>query len=448
MSASGANPAVLDEDVFYENLDNQAEWTEEEEETAALDKPANSQLLDLVQAYDWAGTLARLVSCPHEASAVGYHGRTPLHKACGLDAPAVVVQSLLRAYPEASTIVGTTMMNPLHITCSSPHASVHVVRILLDEGDPIQTSMRDVDGDTPLHTACRCGAPIDVLEALLRADPSIVNERDYEGLTPLLRLWVRYFVILGDDVIENVRGAADLTGDLGEAWQKTELLLRCAHHGSLPPLWTSGHADDGRDKVFRVLHAAADVDCPRAVVKIASILHSHQLEELDDEGMTPLILACKAPIFKVRDLSDKGYLLEDRILGDTNSNVDFLATSSKDESAGDATATQPSVIDILVNATLCKDRHFSNIACIPSPCGRLPLNWAILSGKKWNEGLKALVETYPEALGMVDMETGLYPFMLAATVMKAAANGEEECTSNIYELLRLDPSLVLSRTKK
>ena len=126
-----------------------------------------------------------------EARAVGVQGRKPLHVACDHDAPAVVVHALLKAHPEGSTMVGTSNMNPLHITCSSQHASVHVVRVLLEGGHTLQTSMRDVDGDTPLHAACRCGAPIEVLDVLLRANPAAVNERDYEGLTPLLRLWVR-----------------------------------------------------------------------------------------------------------------------------------------------------------------------------------------------------------------------------------------------------------------
>ena len=67
-----------------------------------------------------------------------------------------------------------------------------VVRFLLTAGvDPNLASL--LHGDTPLHAACRCGAPIEVLDVLLQANPQAVLERDYEGLTPLLRLWVRYF---------------------------------------------------------------------------------------------------------------------------------------------------------------------------------------------------------------------------------------------------------------
>ena len=397
----------------YADYSSEGEYWGEEDAVSP-----DSVLLSLVQSYDWAGTLARIASFPAECKAVGVQGRTPLHVACDHDAPAVVVEALLKAYPEASLMVGTSNMNPLHITCSSQHASVHVVRVLLEGGHDLQSSMRDVDGDTPLHAACRCGAPIEVLELLLRANPSAVNERDYEGLTPLLRLWVRYFVILGDDVIEGVKGPADLTGDLGEAWKKTELLLRCAHAGSLETTPPDEVSPTGY--VFRAVHAASAVDCPRPVVKIATIVHPNQIEEKDEEGMTPLLIAAQAPIFKVRDLSDEGYLLEDRIHGD-----DTYSETLHEE---DQDSSQPSVIDILIQAG-------ADAACIPDSLGRLPLHLAIGSGKRWGEGVKAILEAYPEALSHVDVVTGLHPFL------QAAAGDRSDC-GTIFELLRKDPSLI------
>ena len=80
-------------------------------------------------------------------------------------------------------------MNPLHITCSSPHASVDVVRVLLAGcWNPREiTGAKDVDGDTPLHAAARCAAPMDVLVTLLQANPEPVMWKDYEGLNPLMR---------------------------------------------------------------------------------------------------------------------------------------------------------------------------------------------------------------------------------------------------------------------
>jgi ankyrin repeat protein len=384
----------------------------------------DTELLSLVQSYDWVGALAIIASSPAECMAVGIQGRTPLHVACDHDAPACVVEALLKVYPEASLMVGTSNMNPLHITCSSQHASVHVVRVLLEGGKTLQSSMRDVDGDTPLHAACRCGAPIEVLDVLLRANPSAVHERDYEGLTPLLRLWVRYFVILGDDAIASVKSPADLIGELGEAWKRTELLLRCAHFVSLENI--AGLPGDelaptgAGTYIFRAVHAASAVDCPRPVVKITTIVHPNQVEQKDENGMTPLLIAAQAPIFKVRDLSDEGYLLEDRIHGDD--------TYNENKHEEDLDSSQPSVIEILIQAS-------SDAACVHDSEGRLPLHLAITSGKRWGEGVKAILEAYPDALTFADSRTGLHPFLQAAV-------GERADCGTILELLRKDPSLV------
>ena len=55
------------------------------------------------------------------------------------------------------------------------------------------------------------------------------------------------------------------------------------------------------------LHAAAAVDCPRPIVRIAAALYSNQLSDRDDHGRTPLMLAAAAPIYKHRDLGDSGF---------------------------------------------------------------------------------------------------------------------------------------------
>lgn len=367
-----------------------------------------------------------------EARAVGVQGRKPLHVACDHDAPAVVVQALLKVHPEASTMVGTSDMNPLHITCSSQHASVHVIRVLLEGGIPSQAEMVDVDGDTPLHAACRCGAPIEVLEVLLQANPLAVRERDLEGLTPLLRLWVRYFCLEDDDdVIQGVKGPGNLTGELGEAWRKTELLLRFDYHVVEELPRTVADLFKGRvsgkprshQSPFRVAHAVAAVDCPRPVVKIATIIYPHQLDEKDEAGLTPLMIAASAPTFKVRDLSDNGYSLEDRIYGD------IADSDEKNQDDDDSAGQQPSVIEILLQAS-------ADAACVPNPEGRLPLHLALASGKLWNQGVKELIACYPDALGVVDCKTGLTPFQLAA-------EGPVPDLSTIFEVIRASPLLTL-----
>ncbi|KAL3919919.1 MAG: hypothetical protein SGILL_003512 [Bacillariaceae sp.] len=395
----------------------------------ADDEPDDSVLLGFVQAYEWALALERIASHPDECKAVGVQGRTPLHVACDHDAPAQVVAALLKSYPEASLMVGTSSMNPLHITCSSQHASVEVVQVLLEGGLATQTNMRDVDGDTPLHAACRCGAPIETIRVLLEANPSAVNERDHEGLTALLRLWVRCFVMLGDSVLDRIRGPADLTGELRNTWSKTELLLRCAHLGSMSGrVENEQHGNIPSHYTFRPMHAVAAVDCPRPVIKMATVLYPKQLEERDEMGMTPLLIAASAPTFKVRDLSDEGFMLEDRIYGDSDNESDDDMDDGERVDSG-----QPSVLDILVSANLCAARIPSSMG---SNAGQLPLHVAVASGKPWNDGVKTILSAYPEAISRIDPKTGLYPFL------QAASTDRPDC-GIILELLKKDPTLAV-----
>ena len=308
-------------------------------------------------------------------------------------------------------------MTPLHLTCSSAHASVHVVRVLLEQGEEEQCKIQDLDGDTPLHAAARSGAPLEVLKALLLAYPAAANVRDFEGLTPLLRLWVRYVVTLGDDALENIVSEAELTGELGEAWRKTELLLHCAYHGKLD--------DNHKFGSTGVVHAAAAVDCPRAVVKIAARIFPHQLAKRDKNGLTPLLIAAQAPIFKDRDLSDDAYLFEDVVHGDESSGSD-------DDDEEQPSDTQPSVIEILLQAN---QGDASAAACFADPSGRLPLHLALDSGKKWNQGVHDLAQVHPEGLAYVDRTCNLYPFMLAA-------KGDRSDLNTVYEVLRFNPSIL------
>jgi ankyrin repeat protein len=532
-------------------------------------------------------TKSKQANCNHK-------GRAPLHYACDHDAPAVVILALLKAYPAASIATGSDRMTPLHVTCSSSHASVHTIRVLLEHGDPTAASLRDVDGDTPLHAACRCGASRDVLEVLLRANPAAVHERCHEGLTPLLRLWVRYTVIVGNDVLSSIKSWTELelsgvsthAGQnkqlIRQAWNQTELLLECAYAGSLAassssttssttklpsslsansiPSSANSHCIDsltrklsanlgslskaslsaenmmqissptlspavapfssfnatfqlstspaagskGRRKQdhnkqkhknysdqravassststascrkFRVVHAVAAVDCPRLVVQMACCFHPHQLVEKDENGLTPLLIAAQAPVYKVRDLSDDGYTLEDHILGsnDNDSSPSTASTtattlqsssgwagipalttgtgnglslsvpsnathrsSNGTDAGGIVCSTGPqhdSVLDILIRAQNAATAALA--ARISDPIGRLPLYWALETGKQWyRDGVKALVEVYPEAVTIPDPQTGLFPFQVASL-------GAISDLTTAYELLRRHPSML------
>jgi ankyrin repeat protein len=365
-------------------------------------------VLSLVQNYDWSNALTRIQQFPQECQQIGHRGRTPLHVACDRDAPPEIIRALVQAYPQACLFVGTTGMNPLHIACSSDHASPEVIQTLLVAATEVSAaahlklnlaqtmaSRKDVDHDTPLHSACRCGAPLAVLRLLMLVYPEAVHQRDYEGLTPLLRLWVRECVLLGDDTIQGVQGPEGLTGELGDAWKKTMMLLYCAYVGSIKPLEEQHQQLQGaaapvatsRNVSFWPMHAMAAIDCPRRVVKIAATkIHRDQLLQKDENGMTPLLIACKAPIYKFQDIAYDGADLEDKLEdhlynSDEGNNNDDANMISADER--ESTFTLPSVIEILLQAEPAAAR-------IADPSGKLPLQLAMESGRTAAQGVEAL----------------------------------------------------------
>jgi hypothetical protein len=92
---------------------------------------ADTILISLVHAYDWAGTLVRIASHPgnlHPVRKAALHPRL-----VKTTLPPSSFNPLLAAYPEASLLMAgcagaettCSTMNPLHITCSSRAASVH-----------------------------------------------------------------------------------------------------------------------------------------------------------------------------------------------------------------------------------------------------------------------------------------------------------------------------------
>lgn len=77
---------------------------------------------------------------------------------------------------------------------------------------------------------------------------------------------------------------------------------------------------------------------------------------------------------------------------------------------------KPCVIDLLVHLD-------PRAASVPDLDGRLPLHLAVEAGKAWDDGLRSLIWAAPRALETRDVETRLYPFMIAATVKDRDAAG-------------------------
>mmetsp|Transcript_39261 Transcript_39261/g.57750 ORF Transcript_39261/g.57750 Transcript_39261/m.57750 type:complete len:283 (-) Transcript_39261:397-1245(-) len=66
--------------------------------------------------------------------------------------------------------------------------------------------------------------------------------------------------------------------------------------------------------------------------------------------------------------------------------------------------------------------------------GKFPLNLAIQSGKRWEDGIETILVAYPSAITRQDKSTCLYPFMMAAV-------GYRSSLTCIYNLLQACPEL-------
>ncbi|KAL3900692.1 MAG: hypothetical protein SGARI_006188 [Bacillariaceae sp.] len=226
------------------------------------------------------------------------------------------------------------------------------------------------------------------MQLLLLVYPQAALTHDYEGLTPLHRLWVREYVLLGGDALKQVHSEQDLTGELAQAWQKTTMLLYAMQFGTLKQV---------EGKTFRPLHAMASLDCPRRVLRMGAQIYKAQLLEMDEDGNTPLLLACAAPVYKFRDIGYDGTDLEDKLedhlYEEIENSMQGTAANLKDDtldedkmsvsSDNSAPSKLPSVVEILMNAS-------PEAATVNAKDGRTPLQVAQQSGKTYHQGIGAL----------------------------------------------------------
>lgn len=166
---------------------------------------------------------------------------------------------------------------------------------------------------------------------------------------------------------------------LGILWESTELVLSKI---------ALNH--DG------LVHACVSTtDCPLFPIQLVIRLYPEQLLQQDENGCTPLVLAiCNA-------------------------------------CSGD-----------VVNSVL---RANSAAASVLDSQGRLPLCLAVASGHySYHDTLCRLFAAEPSALTTRDPVTSLFPFALAAlpTTITEQTDDDEAQLSRIYELLRIDPSVI------
>jgi len=192
-------------------------------------------------------------------------------------------------------------------------------------------------------------------------------------------------------------------------WEKASILIKAAYYESNnkqnnPTLGCNiGH----------VLHACVGVEnCPSNIIELAMKLHPEQLCETDAWENYPLHIAASNRTLNGREIC----LCDEKFTSTTSIPANSLSE-------------QENLVSRLVQL-------YPSAAKKPSGKGMMPLQLAVISGKKWHEGVCSILKAAVDIVMQPVMCNGtrIYPFMLAAV-------GDTSCLTTVYELLRHYPEL-------
>lgn len=155
-----------------------------------VDYEHRTVLFRLVLKKDWENAIIRAKSSPDEANTwivtKGFKGNLrflPLHKACVLNPPESVVESLVAAFPEGAKSKDQDGWLPIH--CGSFYGAGQGVIDTLLVAYPKGAQSKDDEGRLPIHYACLKGAGTGVVESLLGTYPKGAQSKDDEGRLPI-----------------------------------------------------------------------------------------------------------------------------------------------------------------------------------------------------------------------------------------------------------------------
>jgi len=301
----------------------------------------------------------------------------------------------------------------LHLACFHSAPIEVIVSILEAAGaadPPIQiTSFLTGDNSTPLLIACATRASPDTIQALLNppGDQLIrgglhAGFPDDQGATTLSELWNIY----EKRKTNNAQSPKALLANEQQLWTNIEAILEAA--------WSATHVYEAASKIHSAANLAESFPPPLADAILER--YPDASSRSDEHSMLPLHIAISTPSTRPhRNLKEQRAYMITKLLG-------LYPKAAK--------------------------------RALPGKRPRSPFCAAIASGLDWHvvssslpqsEGpLFKIWQCAPEALPSRDMETGLYPFLLAATVETRHddAINDSAKLDNIYNVLRLYPQAI------
>jgi len=137
-------------------------------------------------------------------------GNTPLHDACFRSTPYEDLEKIARENPKYILDRNNVGHTPLQILCENDRIDVRITSTFARIGGPEIFSVKDSNGNTPLHAAMRKSIDMSSLRSLIRVSPDALRSQTNFGDTPLHLACLRE---CSDEVIREVAMAAS-SGDV------------------------------------------------------------------------------------------------------------------------------------------------------------------------------------------------------------------------------------------
>eukprot|EP00537_Pseudo-nitzschia_pungens_P012585 CAMPEP_0172388534 /NCGR_PEP_ID=MMETSP1061-20121228/5613_1 /TAXON_ID=37318 /ORGANISM="Pseudo-nitzschia pungens, Strain cf. pungens" /LENGTH=377 /DNA_ID=CAMNT_0013118449 /DNA_START=44 /DNA_END=1177 /DNA_ORIENTATION=+ len=321
------------------------------------------------------------------------NGSTILHAICNIpSAPVSLLQCVVDTWPEALTIqenkYGAT---PLHLLCWRVQRSPGKVKPLLERMKPEDLLIRNrVLGSTVLHSACGSHADISVIKAIIRKHPPVLRAKTFDQQTALHALWQSHLqsIPIHLEIARILRGKTVTENLFARFWNKVIFLATESFKLSSACPNDLGKGEEHLSKY--ILHGLLDMKGPLNALLVALNLNPKLASYADLSGNYPLHHAIARRPFRVKYAD----LLRELLKA-------YPEAAVKRNADGDA-----------------------------------PIHIAIRDRIAWEDGLGRIIEAECNVLGMRDQQTGLYPFLMSASI------GGNVAIETTFRLLIAKPDLV------
>mmetsp|Transcript_20734 Transcript_20734/g.30552 ORF Transcript_20734/g.30552 Transcript_20734/m.30552 type:complete len:461 (-) Transcript_20734:100-1482(-) len=429
---------------------------------------------------DWPAIIARCTSHPHEASWLDRRRRTALHSACtkrppvdairalvnacgGRDivekpdkhgrtplvlavetgSPGAVVRLLLEIHPEAVSKQDAYGHLPLHRACYN-RASDAVVRMLL-ECYP-EAASKEIKGGTPLDLAIESGSSEAVIKMLINAYPEAALN-DKPGSNPLLTAIRKRASFNTIKMLVDANRAAVFKGKRGCLPLHEAIEYRVAAEVIKLLCDVNENAITATNKIHQTpLHLAINMNSSLEILKIL-LEKAPQAARVSHHWVkSPLEMSCEIFSKTANTTVETSADLVGSV-GKSWERVLLLLSASYHGNISHPVPNTMSwrVVHAATSFNLPDKVLQTAMALFPHQVketdddGRLPLNIASENGMMWNSGLRTIFNAYPNALGVLDPTSGLYPFMAVAQVKE---KNDLVHVNTVYELLLAGPDLI------